>query len=77
MMDKIVYVLNTVGSIFHSDRFATPLRMQRDLLYGPEIHPSEIEKTPYNSNSSGRPQKKMPPIDWKQIMGIKSPTFRT
>ena len=52
MMDKIADVLNKVSTTYTSDRFATPLRIQRDLLYGPQIHPSELEKTLYTSNSS-------------------------
>ena len=41
MADKIVSVLNKVIATYSDDRFATPLRVQRDLLYGPAVHPPE------------------------------------
>ena len=48
--------------------------MQRDFEYGPEIYPSEIEKTPYHSNVSQR-KTLLPPLNWKQEMKIKPPSF--
>ena len=39
MIDKIASVLNKVISTVSADKFATPLRIERDLRYGDEVYP--------------------------------------
>ena len=41
MAEKIASVLNKVIATYSDDRFATPLRIQRDLIYGPTVHPPD------------------------------------
>lgn len=71
MVDKIASVLNKVISTVSADKFATPLRIERDLRYGDEVYP---EMSSSNQNSA-RPR--LPPINWEEAMGLscKSPTF--
>ena len=45
MVDRISSVLNKIVATMGSDKFATPLRIQRDLLHGPEIMPIESQQT--------------------------------
>ena len=49
MADKIASVLNKVTSTYQNDKYATPLRIQRDFLYGPDIYPPEQERMIFGS----------------------------
>ena len=65
MIDKITSVLNKVGTVITADPFATPLRIQRDLLFGPEVWAPELERAVGHSLVP-----KLPPIDWSTAMGL-------
>lgn len=65
MVEKIAGVLNKVSTTFMTDKFATPLRIQRDLVYGALVIPPELDK---GGNTASVP--KLPPIDWKTAMGL-------
>ena len=58
IVDKIASLLNKVLASTERDRFATPLRLERDLRYGMEKHPIELEQT------AGIRPKRLPPINW-------------
>ena len=60
MADMIASVLNKVITTYSSDKFATPLRIQRDLFFGPEVHPPDLDR----SGQTGPAFPKLPPIDW-------------
>lgn len=64
MVEKMANIFNKVIATWSTDRYATPLRIQRDLLYGPEMHPVELEQ------SIGAAPKRLPPIDWNKEMGF-------
>lgn len=60
MVDKIASVLNKVITTYSSDKFATSLRIQRDLLFGPEVNPPDLDR----GGQTGPAFPKLPPIDW-------------
>ena len=67
MTDSLASICNKVIHQFQSDFYITPLRLNRDLLYGPPGEPTSPVVTTPNSPTQEQ-EMPLPPINWNTEM---------
>ena len=65
MVDRLAAICNTVIHQFKNDFYLTPLRLNRDLKYGPAAPKRVISPSMMRESSLEIP---LPPMDWEKMM---------
>ena len=71
MVERLASICNKVMPAFKSDFYMTPLRLNRDLKYGPSAIPRMNSPLMMRDSSSEMP---LPPMDWYREMACSGET---